>query len=268
MALLFFIIVFSEPKRAPSDCTLKEKIVKMDLPGTTLFVTSIVLLFVALEFGGNRSGLRLLPYTVSVNGGELLVGTASSFLGVFLPFMYLGTCLFTIAAGLFCTLRVDSPTGRLIWNQILAGLGVGSSMQLCATSVRAAIDKKDIPTAAILSVFAPFFGSALGATIGQNIFRKSLQEELLKSLTSSETKAVIAAGGTAIKYVTTSQTVGPVKEAYNHALKNVFILATVAGGIAFFGTLCIKWRTLREKTTDSSSKSQGANEDLVKTKDP
>jgi len=26
----------------------------MDLPGTTLFVTSTVLLFVALEFGGNR----------------------------------------------------------------------------------------------------------------------------------------------------------------------------------------------------------------------
>jgi hypothetical protein len=54
LAVLFFLLVFSEPKRAPSESSLKEKIIKMDLPGTTLFVTSIVLLFVALELGGNQ----------------------------------------------------------------------------------------------------------------------------------------------------------------------------------------------------------------------
>jgi len=213
------------------------------------------------------SGLRLLPYTVTVNGSELLVGVASSFSGVFLPFMYCGTCLFTIAAGLLCTLRVDSSTGRLVWNQILAGLGVGTSMQLCATSVRAAVDKKDTATAAVLTVFAPFFGSSLGATIGQNIFRKSLQEELIKSLTAAETEAVIAAGGTGVRYVTDPQTIGLVKEAYNYALRNVFILATVAGGIAFCGTLFIKWRTLSEKTTDSSNLSPAEKEDLVEVRD-
>jgi hypothetical protein len=198
------------------------------------------------------SGLRLLPYTVTVNGSELLVGSASSFSGMFLPFMYFGTGLFTAAAGLFCTLKVDSPTGRLVWNQILAGVGVGSSMQLCATSLRAAVDKKDAATSAVLTVFAPFFGSSLGATIGQNIFRKSLQRELLESLTKSETEVVIAAGGTGVKYVTTPRTIDLVKEAYNNALRNVFILAAVAGGIAFCSTLCIKWKTLKDNKTDTS----------------
>jgi hypothetical protein len=201
------------------------------------------------------SGLRLLPYTVTVNGSELLVGSASSFFGIFLPFMYLGTCLFTIAAGLFCTLRVNSTTGRLIWNQILAGVGVGSSMQLCATSVRAAVDKKDASTAAVLTVFAPFFGSSLGATIGQNIFRGSLRKGLLQSMTATEADAVIAAGGTGLSYVTSPQIIGSAKEAYNHALRDVFILAAVTGGIAFCATLCVKWKTLREKTDDSSKRS-------------
>ena len=54
LAILFFAVVFSQPKKAPSDVPLKGKIADMDLPGTTLFVTSIVLLFVALEFGGTQ----------------------------------------------------------------------------------------------------------------------------------------------------------------------------------------------------------------------
>lgn len=202
-----------------------------------------------------HSGFRLLPYTVTVNASELLVGSASSFFGVFLPFMYGGTCLFTIAAGLFCTLHVNSSISRVVWNQILAGVGVGASMQLCATSVRAAVGKKDIATAAVLTIFAPFLGSSLGATIGQNIFRKSLRESLLESLADDETDAVIAAGGTGVRSITNPQILDTVKEAYNHALRDVFILAAVAGGIAFCGTLCIKWRTLKDKipkTEDST----------------
>jgi hypothetical protein len=142
------------------------------------------------------SGLRLLPYTVTVNCSELLVGSASSFSGMFLPFMYFGTGLFTVGAGLFCTLKVVSPTKMLVWNQILTGVDVGSSMQLCATSLCAAVDKKDSATSAILTVFAPFFGSSLGATIGQNFFRKGLREKLMEFLTISETEMVMAAGGT------------------------------------------------------------------------
>ena len=195
-----------------------------------------------------HSGFRLLPYTVTLNASELLVGSASSFFGVFLPFMYGGTCLFTIAAGLFCTLHVNSSISRVVWNQILAGAGVGASMQLCATSVRAAVGKKDIATAAVLTIFAPFLGSSLGATIGQNIFRTGLRENLLKFLNGDDTEAVIAAGGTGVREITNLQTLEIVKEAYNHALRDVFILASVSGGIAFCATLCVKWRTLNDKT--------------------
>jgi hypothetical protein len=51
---VFFLFVFSESKRTPSDRSLKERLVEIDFPGTTLFVTSIVLLFIGLEIGGNR----------------------------------------------------------------------------------------------------------------------------------------------------------------------------------------------------------------------
>jgi MFS family permease len=194
------------------------------------------------------SGLRLLPYLLSVNLVELVVGTGSSFLGVFLPFMYAGTSLFTVAAGMLCTLNLGTPTARLIGFQILAGVGVGSSMQLCATSVRAAVQKKDTPIAATLSVFAPFFGSSLGAAINQNTFRTTLKQELMDFLSEADANTVIKAGGSGFKEMTASHNQGLVMAAYNIALRKVFITAAVVGGMAFIGTLCIKWRTLKVKT--------------------
>jgi MFS family permease len=193
------------------------------------------------------SGLRLLPYLLSVNLTELAVGTGSSFLGLFLPFMYAGTSLFTVAAGLLCTLTLGTPTAQLIGFQILAGIGVGSSMQLCATSVRAAVQKKDTPIAATLSVFAPFFGSSLGAAINQNTFRTTLKQELLGFLSEADANAVITAGGSGFKEVTVAGNQSLVMAAYNNALRKVFITAAVVGGMAFLGTLCIKWRTLKAK---------------------
>lgn len=183
---------------------------------------------------------------MSVTVAELVVGAGSSFLGLFLPFMYGGTAVFTIAAGLFCTLTIGTATAKLVGYQILAGVGVGSSMQLCATSLRVAVEGKDAPLAATLSVFAPFFGSSLGAAIAQNIFRISLKSRLLHFLSNEAATAVIEAGGTGIREATNPVTEQPVMEAYSYALSRVFILAAVAGGVAFVGTLCIKWRTLRE----------------------
>ncbi|KAF2871372.1 MFS general substrate transporter [Massariosphaeria phaeospora] len=326
-AVIAILFLYREPKRPDSDLDAREKLANIDVGGTVLFVTSIVMLFIALQIGGtdfawtnirvlicfiisgiclagfgflqwrlgeratipprllrnrsvsssvivaalmsmgvhlhtvylpwyfqsakgttaSNSGLRLLPYSASVTSAELVVGAGSSYLGVYLPFMYGGTSIFTVSASLLCTLAVDSPAARVVGFQILAGVGVGSSMQLCSTSIRAAIDEKDIPISSTLAIFGPFFGSALGASIGQNVFRTTLRARLMTFLDEIETHRVIEAGGTGIEKVTSDLTKDPVVEAYNYALGRVFITCAVAGGLAFMGTLFIKWRTLKAK---------------------
>lgn len=211
------------------------------------------------------SGLRLLPYTMSVTVAELFVGAGSSFLGLFLPFMYTGTALFTVAAGLLCTLRIGTATAKVVGFQILAGIGVGSSMQLCATSVRVAVGPKDAPLAGTLSVFAPFFGSSIGAAVAQNIFRTTLKSRLTTFLSEGAAASVIDAGGTGIDEVTDARTRGHVTEAYSYALRRVFILAAVAGGVAFVSTMCIKWRTLKEPEEPTSNGNGEKTADTEKT---
>jgi hypothetical protein len=61
------LFTFREPKREALKFTFKEKIVRMDLPGTVLFISSIVCLFLGLEWGGNQ-----IPWSDSKAWGLLL----------------------------------------------------------------------------------------------------------------------------------------------------------------------------------------------------
>jgi hypothetical protein len=58
---------FREPKREKLNLTFREKIVRMDLGGTILFISSIVCLFLGLEWGGTE-----VPWSDSKAWGLLL----------------------------------------------------------------------------------------------------------------------------------------------------------------------------------------------------
>lgn len=191
------------------------------------------------------SGLRMLPYIVSLSVIQFAVGAGVAALGVYLPFMWAGSALFTIGSGLLTTLKTTTGVGPPIGFQILAGCGFGSSMQLCATSVRLSIrDKKDVPISSALTIFAPFFGGSLAAAIAQNIFRQELARDLMSSVVASDTAAIIAAGGSGGDKVVPEALRGVVHEAYSVAVSKTLILAVTAGGLAFLCTLGIEWKKI------------------------
>lgn len=193
-----------------------------------------------------RSGLRMLPYVLSVTGTELAVGAGVNLVGYFLPFISTGTALFTIGAGLLCTLKVASPAGQIIGYQILSGIGFGSSLNLCATAVRASVTNKDLPTANALTVFGPFFGGSLAASISQNIFRSELSKRMLQTVGKNETMEVLAAGASGGVRLVPDSVRPAVLEAFSVAVDKTFILSGVVGGLAFLCTLLIKSRNIKK----------------------
>ncbi|PMD38827.1 MFS transporter [Hyaloscypha variabilis F] len=326
LSILMMMFSFREPKREKLNLTFKEKIVRMDLGGTILFISSIVCLFLGLEWGGtevpwsdskawglllgfgllmiafialqlhmgenatiplriflnrgvvlaqmiavlmalgtnthtfylpfyfqsakgltaSQSGIRLLPYLLSVTAMELVTGTGVNKFGVYAPFMIFGTGIYIIASSLLCTLQVSTSTARLIGFQILAGMGFGSSLNICATVVRVNVQDKDIPIASALAGFAPFFGGSLAASIGQNVFRSALTRKLLQSVSPAEAAAIVKAGATGGVAVVEESMRGVVREAYNYAVKQTFVVPAVVGGLAFLCTLGLKWKNIRK----------------------
>jgi hypothetical protein len=194
----------------------------------------------------SQSGIRLLPYLLSVTAMELVTGTGVNKFGVYAPFMIFGTGIYIIASSLLCTLQVSTSTARLIGFQILAGMGFGSSLNICATVVRVNVQDKDIPIASALAGFAPFFGGSLAASIGQNVFRSALTRKLLQSVSPAEAAAIVKAGATGGVAVVEESMRGVVREAYNYAVKQTFVVPAVAGGLAFLCTLGLKWKNIRK----------------------
>jgi hypothetical protein len=205
----------------------------------------------------SQSGIRLLPYLLSVTAMELVVGAGVGMFGVYLPFMVFGTTIYTIASGLLYTLEVSTSTARLIGFQILAGMGFGSSLNICVTVVRANVQGKDIPIAGALSGFATSFGGSLAASIGQNVFRSALTRKLLQSLSPAETAAVIEAGATGGVDVVEEAMREIVREAYNYAIKRTFVIPVVTGGLAFLCTLGLKWKNIKKPVKDVVNDAEG-----------
>jgi hypothetical protein len=54
VSVLMMLFAFREPKRDELKLIIKEKLGRMDLGGTVLFISSIVCLFLGLEWGGNE----------------------------------------------------------------------------------------------------------------------------------------------------------------------------------------------------------------------
>jgi len=98
--------------------------------------------------------------------------------GYYTPFIYVGTALFTVGAGLIYTLKVNSPSSHWIGYQILAGFGAGGAVQLPFIATQVVLPAKDMPTGNSLAVFFNSLGGAIAISIAQNIFSNTLIQEL------------------------------------------------------------------------------------------
>ena len=118
---------------------------------------------------------------------------------------------------------------------------------MCATAVRASVSDKDLPIANSLTVFGPFFGGSLAASLSQNIFRSELSRRLIQSVGRNETAMVISAGATGGVGLVPDSMKPDVLKAFSTAIDKTFILAAVVGGLAFLSSLGIKWKSIKEK---------------------
>ena len=98
------------------------------------------------------SGIRLIPYLVSITLASLVVGGAITVIGYYAPFMWVGSAVLTVGCGLLYTLRVDTSTARWIGYQLLTGIGAGMGMQVPFLAVQAVTSAADMPSASEFTI--------------------------------------------------------------------------------------------------------------------
>jgi len=123
-----------------------------------------------------ESGIRTIAYLVSITVSSILIGGLITLVGWYAPFMWFGSAIFAIGAGMLYTLTVHSPPGQWIGYQILAGIGAGAGVQIPFVAVQVVTNEKDMPTANACVMFFNSLGGALSISIAQNIFVNTLKK--------------------------------------------------------------------------------------------
>ncbi|MCJ1246591.1 hypothetical protein MMC30_003800 [Trapelia coarctata] len=192
------------------------------------------------------SGLRLIPYLASLMVVSLIIGGLMIASGLCVPFMWFGSIVFTVASGLLTTLQVNSSTGVWAGYQVLAGTGFGSTVQIAAVAIQAALPADDLPTGNALILLSNFLGGALGVSIAASIFSNVLTQQLSQKVPQLDAGVILAAGATAIPSVVPPALLPAVLDSYSFAISRVFIMPTVAAGVAFLCTFGVEWRNIRK----------------------
>jgi EmrB/QacA subfamily drug resistance transporter len=140
----------------------------MALVGMAMFGTiSYVPLFVQGVIGtsATSSGVVLTPMTLGAVCTSILTGQLVSRTGRYRWNAVLGPVVLTASMLLLWRMGVATTNGQAARNMVIAGIGIGSMMQVFVLSVQNAVPRSRIGSATALTQFGRQMGATLGVTI-------------------------------------------------------------------------------------------------------
>lgn len=207
------------------------------------------------------SGIYLLPLVISNGITTLVVGWLVSKIGHYVPFMICGSALLAVGSGLYQLISAHSPASEWIGFQIVSGLGYGMSIQLPILAIQVVLDDVDVPTGCVMVIFFQCLGGALATSVGQNIFTDSLIGKLHK-LHGVDASAIVDAGAKDFRAIVPQELLFEVIDAFQSALRRVFLLAMAVATIAFASSWLMEWRKVPQdpKRLSEAALTEGTKE--------
>ena len=177
------------------------------------------------------SGVRCLAYGIPGSIAILITGAFISSKGHYVPFMWLGTCIFIAGCVLMRTLNIDSSPAQWICYQIISGFGIGLAEQVPFIAVQVVLPDDDMPTACAMVVFSRCFGGAVGLSIATNLFSGALLPKLAHTQ-GVDVSTIVAAGASDLAAAVPVEVLPMVRKAFGYAITRTFILPIVVAGLS------------------------------------
>ncbi|KAH7242786.1 major facilitator superfamily domain-containing protein [Fusarium tricinctum] len=193
------------------------------------------------------SGIRTIPYLASNIVACIIIGAGTTLVGVFKPFMLAGAAIFTIGSALIATLKIDSPAGKWVSYEILAGLGAEAGLQLPFLAVQAVLSQHDIPTGLAVATCFNSLGGAIAISFAQNLFYYGLRTNLPKYAPEVPVEVVLSTGPSRLQDLVSPKSLPSVRRAYMEALRSSFVLAIIVGGIGIVCSCFVEWKSIKEE---------------------
>jgi EmrB/QacA subfamily drug resistance transporter len=204
----------------------------MALVGMAMFGTiSYVPLFVQGVIGtsATSSGVVLTPLMLGAVVTSLLTGQLVSRTGRYRWNAVLGPLVLALGMFLLWRMNVHTTNGQAARNMVIAGIGIGSMMQVFVLSVQNAVPRRHIGSATALTQFSRQMGATIGVTVMGAIVNHGLPSGLGGS------------GGLGIHRLPQAA-----RQSLADALRPAFFLAAcVAVGVWLIAVMWVKEQPLR-----------------------
>jgi MFS family permease len=193
------------------------------------------------------SGLSSLPMILGLTIGMLIAGQTQQYVNYLPPYMIISAVLASIGCGLFHTWTPDSSQSVWTGYQALFGLGQGLGWQQPFSIAQTFLENKDLPVGTTLMSGCKLFGGAIFLSVGSSVFSQHLQSNLEAIGGGLNVQAVIAAGATQLSASVPPELLPQVKDAYNDAVRHVFVVSVALSCMAVLGALAVEWKPVKKK---------------------
>lgn len=212
----------------------------------------ILLYYVSIYFQAVKgrsavsSGLSSLPMILGLTIGMTIAGQTQQYVNYIPPYAISSAVLASIGSGLFTTWTPNASQGAWIGYQALFGLGQGLGWQQPFAIAQAFLENKDLPVGTTLMSGCKLLGGAIFLSVGSSVFSQHLQKNLSK-IPGLDVQAVVSAGATGLITSVPATLLPQAREAYNDALRHVFVVSVCLSCLAILGALVVEWRPIKKK---------------------
>ncbi|OBT84729.1 hypothetical protein VE02_06301 [Pseudogymnoascus sp. 03VT05] len=180
----------------------------------------------------SESGIRNLAMIIAVSIATIASGVLISMFGHYVYILIAGGAFTAIGAGLIYTLGLDSPASQWIGYQVLAGLGVGLSIQCAIIVAQSTSAPADVSSATAMVLFTQTIGGAFFVSAGQTAFTNILLKRVQIYVPGIDPQMILAVGAGQIREAFEKDVVEGVIRAYLDGLRGAFAIAVACAALA------------------------------------
>lgn len=193
-----------------------------------------------------ESGIHIIPFTLGTVLFSFIAGFGVSASGYYTPFMLLGAACLVVGSALTTTFHTTTSAGQWIGYQIVLAAGAGLGIQQAHTAAQTVLAAADVPTGAVVLIFAQIIGGTIWLAVAQNVLINQLLHRLVGIVPGLDAEAILDLGATGLRAVVDQKYLGVVEEAYNSALTKVFFCSVALAAGAAVAAVGMEWKSIKK----------------------
>ncbi|KAF3309017.1 hypothetical protein TWF173_011527 [Orbilia oligospora] len=206
------------------------------------------------------SGIRILPFMLSMVVGSMIGGAVTTRVGYYTPFAIVGSSIMSVGGGLLTTLQIDSGPSQWIGYQVVYGLGMGLCFQVPNLAAQTVLPKQDVPIGIALMFFGQLLGAAIFVAVGENVLGNQLVNRL-SGVRGIDRTLITEGGATTLLSGLDVELREIMLVAYSEALRKVFQVGLIVTCLAVIGAATLEWRSILKEQAQRDKDAQKEAED-------